>query len=135
MKLRRRHRNRSRVISLWYAQVLLIDIHKLDVILAQPITFAALEDQIHNIRRILRLQRQYVLILRASQHLHERGEIDAQGDVAVTAERGEGFGLEHHGDEGDVGVVHGLKCNAGVIAVEVAILHEVFYGVNDLVAA
>ena len=114
--------------------MLLIDIHKLDIILAQPVTFAALEYQVDNIRRILRLQGQYVLVLCASQHLHERGEIDAQSNVAVTAERGERFGFEHHGDEGDVGIVHGLEGDAGVIAVEVAILYEVFDGVDDLEA-
>lgn len=31
-----------------------------------------------------------------------------------------------------MGVVHGLKGDAGVIAVEVAILHEIFDGVDDL---
>lgn len=115
--------------------MLLIDVHKLDIIFAQSITFAALEHQIHNIRRIFRLQRQYVLILRASQHLHERSEIDAQRDVTVAAEGREGFGFEHHRDEGDVGVVHGLEGDARVIAVEVAVLYEVLDGVDDLDAA
>jgi hypothetical protein len=32
-----------------------------------------------------------------------------------------------------VGVVHGLERNAGVIAVEVAVLDEVLDGVDDLV--
>ena len=112
--------------------MLLIDIHKLDIILAQPVAFAALKNQIDNVRRIFRLQRQYVFILRTSQHLHERGEVDAEGDVAVAAERGKGFCFEHHGDEGDVGVVHGLEGDAGVIAVEIAVLHKIFDGVNDL---
>jgi hypothetical protein len=31
-----------------------------------------------------------------------------------------------------VGVVHGLERNAGVIAVEVAVLHEVLDGIDDL---
>ena len=115
--------------------MLLIDIHELDIVLAQPITFAALKHQIHHIWRIFRLQCQYILVLRAPQHLHERGEVDAQRDVAVTAERGEGFGFEHHGDEGDVGVIHGLEGDAGVIAVEIAVLDEVFDGIDDLVAA
>ena len=115
--------------------MLLIDIHKLDIILAQPITFAALEDQVDNIRSIFRLEGQNVFVLGASEHLHEGGEVDAEGDVAVAAERGEGLGFEHHGDEGDVGTVHGLEGDAGVIAVEVAVLYEVFDGVDDLEAA
>ena len=34
-----------------------------------------------------------------------------------------------------MGVVHSLESDAGVIAVEVAVLYEVFDGVDDLVAA
>ena len=34
-----------------------------------------------------------------------------------------------------MGIVHGLEGDAGVIAVEVAVLNEVFDGVNDLEAA
>lgn len=34
-----------------------------------------------------------------------------------------------------MGIVHGLEGNAGVIAVEVAVLYEVFDGVDDLEAA
>ena len=115
--------------------MLLIDVHKLNIILAQPIAFATLKDQVDHIRSIFRLQGQNVFVLGASEHLHERGEIDAERDVAVAAERGEGFGFEHHGDESDVRVVHGLEGDAGVIAVEVAVLDEVFDGVDDLEAA
>lgn len=31
-----------------------------------------------------------------------------------------------------MGIVHGLQRDAGVIAVEVAILHEIFDGIDDL---
>lgn len=34
-----------------------------------------------------------------------------------------------------MGVVHGLESNSGVIAIEVAVLDEVFDGVDDLIAA
>ena len=112
--------------------MLLIDIHKLDIIFAQPITLAALEHQVHNVWCILRLECQDVLILSASEHFHERAEVDTEGDVAVAAEGGEGFGFEHHRDEGDVGVVHGLESDTGVIAVEIAVLDQVFDGVNNL---
>lgn len=103
--------------------MLLIDIHELDVIFAQAVALAALKHQVNNIRRILRLQRQDVFVLGASQHLHQRAEVDAEGNVAVTAEGGEGLGFEHHGDKGDVRVVHSLQGDAGVIAVEVAVLN------------
>ena len=112
--------------------MLLIDIHELDVVLAQAVALAALKHQVHNVRCILRLQCQDVFVLGASQHLHQRAEVDAEGNVAVTAEGGEGLGFEHHGDEGDVRVIHSLEGNTGVIAVEVAVLNQIFDGINDL---
>lgn len=112
--------------------MLLIDVHQLDIILGHAVALGALEREVDNVRRIFRLHGQDVLVLRALEHLGQRAEVDAEGDVAVAAEGREGFGLEHHGDEGDVGVVHGLEGDAGVIAVEVAVLDEVFDGVNDL---
>lgn len=112
--------------------MLLIDIHELDIILAQPITLAALKHQVDHIWGVVCLEGQDIFILRAPQHFHERAEIDAESDVAVAAEGGEGFGFEHHGDEGYVGVVHRLEGDAGVIAVEIAVLDQVFDGIDDL---
>ena len=106
--------------------MLLIDIHKLDIILAQPIRLAALVDQVDHIGRILGLEGEDVLVLRGAEHLGERGQVDAQGDVAVAAKWGEGFGFQHHGDESNVRIVHGLQGDSGVVAVEVAVLDEVF---------
>lgn len=102
--------------------MLLIDIHQLNIILAQPIALGVLKHEIDNIWCILCFQGQDVLVLGTPQHFHEGTQVDAEGDVAVAAEGGEGFGFEHHGDEGDVRVVHGLEGDAGVIAVEVAVL-------------
>lgn len=112
--------------------MLLIDVHKLDIILADTIGRRALKDQVDNIRRILRFQGQNVVALRGLEHLGERNEVHAEGNVAVAAVRRETFGLEHHGDESDMGVVHGLEGNAGVIAIEVAVLHEIFDCFDDL---
>lgn len=112
--------------------MLLINIHELQVILAQSIAFAALEDQIKNIRSILCLDGQDILSLRRTQHFCEGCEVESESNIAIASERGEGFGLEHHGYEGDVGVVHSLEGDTGVIAVEVAVLNQVLDGINDL---
>lgn len=112
--------------------MLLINVHELNVVLAQPVALCALEDQVDDIRRVLGLEGEDVFVLCAAQDFCEGGKVDAEREVAVAAEGREGFGLEHHRDEGDVGVVHGLEGNAGVIAVEVAVLHEVLDGIDDL---
>ncbi len=102
--------------------MLLVDVHKLDIILAQSVAFAALEHQIHDIWGILRLQGQDVFILRAAKHLHQGAQVDTKGDVAVAAKGRKGFGFEHHGNEGNVRIIHGLESDARVIAVKIAIL-------------
>jgi hypothetical protein len=112
--------------------MLLVNIHKLQVILAQPITLAALENQIQDIRSILSLDCQDILALGGTQDLGERCEVDAKGDITVASVWGEGFCLEHHGDERDVRVVHGLESHTGVIAVEVAVLDEILDCIDDL---
>lgn len=113
--------------------MLLVDVHELDVVLANPVALSALEDQVDNIGSVLRLEGQDVFVLCATEDFCEGGEVDAEGKVAVATEGREGLGLEHHGNEGDVGVVHGLERDTGVIAIEVAVLHEVLDGVDDLV--
>lgn len=112
--------------------MLLINIHQLDIILRDTIRLAGLKHQVDNIRRILGLKRENVLVLRRAENLGQAVQVDAQRDVAVAAEGREALGSEKHGDEGDVGVVHGLEGDAGVIAVEVAVLNEIFDGVDDL---
>ena len=112
--------------------MLLVNVHELDVVLAQPVALRALEHQVDDIRRILGFECEDVIVLCAAQDFGEGSEVDAEGKVAVAAEGREGLGLEHHGDESDVGVVHGLERDAGVIAVEVAVLDEIFDGVDDL---
>ena len=82
--------------------MLLINVHKLDIILAQPVAFTAFKHQVDNIWGVVCLERQDVFILGASKHFHKGAQVDAEGNVAIAAEGGEGFGFEHHGDKGNV---------------------------------
>lgn len=112
--------------------MLLVDVHQLDVILADAISCVVLEHQVDNIRRIFSLDCEDVLILGGTKNLGKRSEVDTEGNVAITTERGEGFRAKKHGDEGNVGVVHGLESDARVIAVKVTILDKVLDCVHDL---
>ena len=113
--------------------MLLVNVHELQVVLANAVIFAALEDQVQHIRGVLGLEGQDILVLSSAQHLGEGGEVETEGNVAVAAVGGKSFCLEHHGDQGDVGVVHGLQGNTRVVAIEVAVLDEVLDGINHLV--
>jgi hypothetical protein len=126
------HGDGRRIVGLWDAEMLLVDVHELDVVLADPVVGCVLEDQVDDVRRVLCLERQDIVALCSAQHLCERAEVDAKGDVAVASEGREGLGSQQHGDEGDVGVVHGLQGDAGVIAVEVAILDEILDCIDNL---
>ena len=112
--------------------MLLINVHELDVVLADPVGPAALEHQVDDIGRVLCLECEEIVALRGAEHFCEGAQVDTEGDVAVAAEGAEGLGPQQHRDEGDVGVVHGLQRNTGVIAVEVAVLDEVLDGIDDL---
>lgn len=112
--------------------MLLVNIHQLDIVLAYPVRLRALEHEVDSIGRVIRLQRQHVLILSSPQHLGQRDQVDAQGDVAVAAVGREPFGAEQHGHQRHVRVVHRLQGDSGVIAVEVAILHQILNSVCDL---
>lgn len=65
--------------------MLLINIHQLDIILADPITARALKRQVDAIRRVLRLQRQNIVVLRRPQDFGQGVQVDAERDVAVAA--------------------------------------------------
>ncbi len=73
--------------------------------------------------RVFSLERQDILVLSGTEDFRQGGKVDTEGNVAIAAVWGEAFCLEHHGDECDVGVVHGLERNTRVIAVEVAVLN------------
>lgn len=122
LKLPTRHRNRRSILRLRNTQMLLINIHKLNIILAQPIGLCALKHQIHDIGRVFCFEREDILVVCGAQDFRERGEVDAERDVPVASEGAEGGGVEEHADERYVAVVHGLEGNAGVVAVEVAVL-------------
>lgn len=110
----------------------LINVHELDVVFAYPIVRRALEDKIDDIWSIFGLQSEDVCCLCGFQNLCEGGKVDSESNVAVASVWAEGFRFQHHGNEGNMGVIHGLEGNARVIAVEVTILDEVLDSVDDL---
>jgi len=112
--------------------VLLVDVHKLKIVLGDSVIFRALEDEVQTVGRIFGLEGQDILVLRRAQHLGERGQVDTERNVAVAAEGREALGLEHHRHERNVAVIHGLEGDSAVIAVEVAVLHQVLDRVDNL---
>lgn len=114
--------------------MLLVNVHKLDIVLAEAVGLGALEHQVNGIGRVLGLEGEDVFVLGGAEDLGQGEQVDAEGDVTVAAVGGEALSAEKHGDQGNVGVVHGLESDAGVIAVEVAVLDEVLDGVDDLAA-
>lgn len=114
--------------------MLLVNVHELQVVLADAVVLAALKDQVKHVGGVLGLERENIFVLGSAEHLGERGQVDTEGDVAVASVRRKAFGLEHHGHKGNVGVVHGLEGDTRVIAVEVAVLDEILDGVDHLSA-
>lgn len=112
--------------------MLLINVHELEVVLANAIVFTALEDKVQHVRGVLSLERQDILVLGGTEHLGQGCQIHSQGDITVASVWRESLSLQHHGDKRDVRVVHGLQRDAGVIAVEVAILDEILDGIDHL---
>jgi hypothetical protein len=128
----RGHADGRGIVRLRDTKVFLVDIHELEVILANAVLVGALELEVQAIGRILSLEGELVIAGGSAQNLCEGGEVETKGDVAVAAVRREGFRLEKHGHEGNMRVVHGLEGEARVIAVEVAVLDEVLDGIDDL---
>lgn len=110
----------------------LINIHQLNIVLTQTISLGTLEHQVDDVRRVLCLQRQDILILGGAQDLGQRDQVDSQCHGPIASVWTEGLCGQKHGYEGDVRVVHGLESDACVIAVEVAVLNQVFDGIHDL---
>ena len=132
MELARGHADVGGVIGLGDAQVLLVDVHQLDVVLAEPIHRAALEDEVEAVGRVVGLERHDVVRLSRPKHLGQRGQVDAQRQVPVAAVGREALGPEHHRHQRHVRVVHGLQRDARVVAIEVAFLYEVLDGIDNL---
>lgn len=112
--------------------MLLVNVHKLEVILGDTVVIGRLKDEVELIGGVLSLEGEDVLVLGSAQHLGQRRQVDAKGNVAVASVRAEAVGLEHHRHERDVGVVHGLQRDTAVIAVEIAVLDEILDGVDHL---
>lgn len=132
LELRTRHRHRDIVLGLGDAEMLLIDVHQLEFVLTHPVGGGGVEPESDDVGHVLGLDHQHLVSLRRPHDLGERAEVEAEGEVAVASEEGEGVDLEHHRDEGDVGVVHRLEGDAFIVAVEVAVLDEVLDGLDDL---
>ncbi len=112
--------------------MLLVNVHQFDVVFAESVRLGTLEHQVNDIWRVVRLQGQDVFVLSSAEDLGQGDQVDTDGDVAVTAVGGEAFSLQKHGHKGNVGVVHSLKGDSGVIAIEIAVLYEIFNGVDNL---
>ena len=87
LELGRRHADGRGVLGVRDAEVLLVNVHELEVVLRDPVRLGALEDEVEDVGRILGLEGEDVLVLGGAQHLGERREVDAEGNVAVASER------------------------------------------------
>lgn len=80
----------------------LINIHKLDVILADSIVLGVLKDQIQRIRRIGSLEGEDILVLGGAEDFGEGVQVDSESNVAVASVWRKPFMGKLHRDEGDV---------------------------------
>lgn len=126
------HGDSSSVLGFGDAKVLLVNVHELQVVFADTIILAALEYEVERVGVIIGLDSEDILILSSTQNPGEGAEVNAEGNVAVASVGREGFGLEHHGNESNVTVIHGLESNSRIVAIEVAILDEILDGINHL---
>ena len=110
----------------------LINVHQLDIVLAKTIGVRTLKDHVDNIWSIFGLQCEDIVVLCGSEDFGEGGEVDAERNVPIATEGSEHLSFEHHRDQRNVGVVHSLESDSGVIAIEVAVLNQVFDRVDDL---
>lgn len=85
LELDRGHRDGSGVFGVRDTQVLLVDIHELQIILAQPIAVTALENQIEHIWCILGLERQDIFALGSTKNFRQRCQIDTKGEIAIAS--------------------------------------------------
>lgn len=132
LELGARHGNGGLVIGIRDTKVLLVNVHELDFVLAHPLTSDGIEPEADDIRVVLSPDDEHLIALGSSHHLGKGAKVEAEGDVAVTPVWSEGVCLEHHGDKGDVGVVHGLEGHSLVIAIKVAVLDQVLDGLDNL---
>lgn len=110
----------------------LVDVHELQIVLADAVVVCRLEQQVENVGSVLSFKSHNVLILGGAKDLGQGRQVDTEGNVAITSVWYKTFCLEKHGHKGNVGVIHGLQRYARIIAVKVAILDEILDGVDDL---
>lgn len=132
LELCSRQRNGCRILGLRDTQMLLINVHELYVIFADSVHPGTLEDEVYDIWRVFSLQCEEIVVPTCAEHFGERAKVNAESNIAVASKRGEGVRSQQHGYESDVGVIHGLQRDAGVIAVEIAILHQVLDSIDNL---
>ena len=82
--------------------MLLVNVHQLNVVLADPVAVGALKDNVDDIWRVFGLEREDVVGLSRAEHLLQRCEVDTESDVPVASERRERLGFEHHRNEGNM---------------------------------
>ena len=72
--------------------MLLVNVHQLDIVLADPVAGLIFEDQIDHVGRVLRLDGEHVFVLSRTKHFCERAKVDSQGNVTIAAEGRECLG-------------------------------------------
>ncbi|PPQ75640.1 hypothetical protein CVT25_004667 [Psilocybe cyanescens] len=82
--------------------------------------------QIRYVRLVRHLQRAYIFVFRAPEHLGERRQVHAQRHGAVAAVAREPGRGELDGDERDVRVVHSLQLDFFFVALQVGVGDELF---------
>ena len=110
----------------------LINVHQFDVIPANALAGGTLKHKVQRVGIVISLEREDIFVLRTPKDLCEGRKIDPEREVTVATVRTEPLRFEMHRHKGNMRVVHRLQGDAHVVAVKVAILHEVFDGIYDL---
>lgn len=87
LELSRWHRNGGCVLGVRNTQMLLVDVHKLQLVFRRPLGVFVLVDEVENIGRIFGLESEQILVSRRAQHLGEGGQVDTERDIAVATEK------------------------------------------------
>ena len=72
LELLTRHRDRRRVLRLGNPQMVLIDVHELEVVFGHAIRFGGFEDDVEDIGGVFGFEGQNVFVLRAAEDLVDR---------------------------------------------------------------
>ena len=132
LELGRGHLDGGGILGFGNSQVLLVNVHELEVVFGDPLGFDVLELQVEHIGRVLGLEGEDIFVSCRPQHLCERGQVETERDVAVATIGRKAAGPENHGYKRDMAVIHRLQRDSTVIAVEVAVLYEILDRIDDL---